>query len=48
MFLSRGKCVLYLKRLSIAGVRLDDALNPGEYRVLTEEEEAQMKREIES
>lgn len=48
MFLARGKRVLYLKRLSIAGVRLDDSLAPGEYRALTEEEETQMKREAES
>lgn len=47
MFLSRGKHVLYLKRLSIAGVRLDDSLKPGEYRALTEEEETRMKREAE-
>lgn len=45
MFLSRGKPVLYLKRISIAGVALDAALAPGEYRALTEEEEKQLKKQ---
>ncbi len=48
MFLARSKKVLYLKRLSIAGVRLDETLNPGEYRPLTEEEEKQMQKEAHS
>lgn len=45
MFLARGKRVIYLKRIEIAGVPLDPALEIGEFRELTAEEEAQMKRE---
>ena len=33
-----GKEVLYLKRLSMGALRLDDALQPGEWRELTKEE----------
>lgn len=33
-----GGHVFYLKRLAIGLVRLDEALRPGEYRPLTEEE----------
>lgn len=36
MLASRGKPVLELKRLSIGGLRLDESLQPGEYRELTE------------
>ena len=35
MFLALGKEVLYLKRLSMGPVRLDETLAPGEYRRLT-------------
>lgn len=45
MFLARGKRVLYLKRMSIAGVELDAGLAPGEYRALTEEEEQILKEQ---
>ena len=38
MFLKRGCEVLYLKRLSMGPLVLDEKLNPGEYRRLTEEE----------
>ncbi len=38
MFLARRMQVTYLKRVSIGGVRLDDNLEIGEYRELTEEE----------
>jgi 16S rRNA pseudouridine516 synthase len=38
MFQSRGKEVLYLKRVAMGGVPLDESLNPGEYRELTPEE----------
>jgi 16S rRNA pseudouridine516 synthase len=38
MFQSRGKEVLYLKRISMGGVSLDESLKPGEYRELTSEE----------
>ncbi len=40
MFQARGKEVQYLKRLEVGELRLDETLNPGEYRVLTEEERA--------
>ena len=38
MLAARGKPVLYLKRLSMGRLRLDPALAPGEWRMLTEEE----------
>lgn len=39
MFLARNRCVIYLKRLSIADVKLDFSLQTGEFRELTEQEE---------
>lgn len=44
MFLSRGKQVTYLKRIAIGNIRLDDALNLGEYRNLTKEEILELKK----
>ncbi|URZ15385.1 pseudouridine synthase [Clostridium felsineum] len=38
MFEARGKKVIYLKRISFAGIDLDEKLKEGEYRELTEEE----------
>jgi 16S rRNA pseudouridine516 synthase len=38
MFAAVGKKVLYLKRLSMGPLRLDPALEPGQFRKLTEEE----------
>lgn len=38
MFLTRGNEVVYLKRVSIGGVALDETLKPGEYRELTKAE----------
>ncbi|MFZ5590249.1 MAG: pseudouridine synthase [Bacillota bacterium] len=38
MFASVGKKVLYLKRLAIGGLWLDENLAPGQYRELTDEE----------
>lgn len=38
MFAARGMEVLYLKRLSMGTLTLDESLAPGEYRRLTEEE----------
>ena len=38
MFATRGREVLYLKRLRMGPLRLDPALNPGEYRELKKEE----------
>lgn len=38
MFLARGKEVLYLKRMSMGPLQLDESLMAGEYRELTQEE----------
>lgn len=38
MFEAVGKKVLYLKRVSMGNLKLDDSLKPGEFRRLTEEE----------
>ena len=38
MLLAEGCRVIYLKRIEIGGVRLDEGLAPGEYRKLTETE----------
>ena len=38
MFLARDNEVVYLKRISIGGIALDDTLEPGAYRELTQEE----------
>ncbi|WP_313132337.1 pseudouridine synthase [Anaerocolumna sp.] len=38
MFLAVGKEVIYLKRLSMGSLKLDETLIPGEYRRLTKEE----------
>lgn len=38
MFQARGKEVIFLKRLSVGSLVLDESLNPGECRELTEEE----------
>ena len=38
MFAAVGNKVIYLKRVSIGELKLDEALKPGEYRNLTEEE----------
>jgi len=38
MFISVGKEVIYLKRLSMGSLILDDMLEPGQYRPLTKEE----------
>lgn len=42
MFEARGKTVLYLKRLSMGGLRLDGGLEPGQARELLPEETAQL------
>lgn len=44
MFEAVGKEVIYLKRLSMGALRLDESLAPGEYRELTEQELASLKR----
>lgn len=38
MFEAVGKQVVYLKRVSMGNLKLDDSLEPGEFRRLTEEE----------
>lgn len=38
MFKARGKNVVYLKRMSMGRLRLDETLKKGDYRSLTEEE----------
>jgi len=38
MFESIGMKVLFLKRISMGPLALDESLNPGEYRELTEDE----------
>lgn len=38
MFEAQGKKVLYLKRTAMGGIVLDDSLEPGQWRRLTEEE----------
>jgi 16S rRNA pseudouridine516 synthase len=42
MFAARGKTVVYLKRIRMAGLALDEKLAPGQWRSLTEEEKAQL------
>lgn len=43
MFLARNKCVIYLKRISIGGVKLDFSLQTGEFRELSESEISQLR-----
>ncbi len=45
MFEAVGKDVVYLKRISMGGVCLDEALRPGSYRRLTEEELAKLRKQ---
>lgn len=44
MLASRGKPVTYLKRLSMGGLSLDEGLAPGQWRYLTEQEQAILGR----
>lgn len=43
MFEARGKKVTYLKRVSMAGIALDEVLKPGEWRELTAEETERLR-----
>lgn len=43
MFAARGKPVLYLKRIAMGPLKLDEALAPGAWRELTAEEEKMLK-----
>ena len=45
MLAARGKPVTYLKRLSMGGLRLDESLAPGQWRPLTADEVASLRRE---
>lgn len=45
MFVKVGKPVLYLKRISMGSLALDDTLAPGEYRRLTEDELENLKED---
>lgn len=38
MFRALGNKVVYLKRISMSGIKLDESLEPGEYRKLTQDE----------
>lgn len=44
MFAARGREVLYLKRISMGSLTLDDTLKKGEYRPLSGQEIAELKR----
>ncbi|MDO4621604.1 MAG: pseudouridine synthase [Eubacteriales bacterium] len=46
MFLAQGKEVVYLKRLSMGTLQLDEKLEPGEYRELTDEELCGLKGRV--
>ncbi len=48
MFLARGKKVIFLKRLSMGSLQLDESLAPGEYRELTENELAMLVGSVKS
>ena len=43
MFASAGKHVLELKRLKMGSLELDDRLDPGKYRALTQTEIEELK-----
>ncbi len=46
MFEAVDKIVIYLKRLSMGSLKLDEHLKPGEYRALTEEERNELKEKV--
>ena len=46
MFAAAGNEVLYLKRMAMGGVVLDEALLPGEYRELTNEEVLVLQKRV--
>lgn len=45
MFQSVGKKVVFLKRVAMGGLKLDESIAPGKYRELTEAELAVLRRE---
>ncbi len=46
MFLARGKKVVYLKRMAIGGLRLDPALEEGDFRLLSDAELALIRQGV--
>lgn len=46
MFSALGNSVIYLKRFSVSGLKLDENLQPGEYRKLTEDEIELLSRDL--
>ncbi|MBP3616917.1 MAG: rRNA pseudouridine synthase [Lachnospiraceae bacterium] len=46
MFAATGNEVLYLKRMAMGGVTLDDTLLPGEYRELSEDEVERLRESV--
>lgn len=48
MFAATGNEVLYLKRMAMGGVSLDETLKPGEYRELTQDEVLTLQESIRS
>ena len=44
MFLSRGKSVLFLRRIAMGPLRLEDTLKTGKYRYLSKQEIAELNR----
>ena len=44
MFLSRGKTVLYLRRVAMGPLQLEDSMGKGEYRYLSEQEITKLHR----
>ncbi|MCR5357316.1 MAG: rRNA pseudouridine synthase [Lachnospiraceae bacterium] len=43
MIMAMGRSVVYLKRINIGGVKLDDSLSPGQFRALTHDEIVTLK-----
>ena len=48
MFEVVGKEVLYLKRISMGGLKLDETLKPGEYREISDTEMKQLEEKVQS
>ena len=44
MFQAVGNQVVFLKRISMGSLKLDEKLKPGDYRLLTQEEIARLKK----
>ena len=46
MFKAVGNQVVFLKRISMGSLKLDEKLKPGDYRLLTQEEIARLKKHV--